>query len=267
MNTWKRYLRYAGMLLGSAIILLALGFVERTALRTPLNDLRVTVSGADGVRFIDEAAIRREVLEQGIAVMGTTLGEVDETGIEDRLRSIPCVARAEAYHTMDGVLHVNVVQRTPIVRVINADGVGFYIDEEGWTMPTELAHPARVLVVTGALDEPGVRDGALDVLGSDSLRARYLSDDIHRIANYLRSEPLWEALFDQLVVRDDGLFELVPKVGGQRIVIGDGTDLQQRFAKLRIFYAKGMPMSDWRRYERIDLRFADQVVCTQRSTP
>ncbi len=63
MNTWKRYLRYAGMLLGSAIILLALGFVERTALRTPLNDLRVTVSGADGVRFIDEAAIRREVLD------------------------------------------------------------------------------------------------------------------------------------------------------------------------------------------------------------
>jgi cell division protein FtsQ len=267
MNKWKRYLRYAGMLLGASVIVLALGFVERSADRTPLNDLRVKLSGADGVRFIDEAAIRREVLEQGIAVMGTTLGEVDETGIEERLRSIPCVARAEAYHTMDGVLHVSVVQRTPIVRVINADGSGFYIDEEGWTMPTELAHPARVMVVTGALDEPGADNGVVDILGSDSLRARFLSDDIHRIATFLRSDPFWEALIDQVVVRGDGLFELVPKVGGQRILIGDGNDLEQRFAKLRLFYAKGMPMTDWRRYERIDLRFADQVVCTQRTTP
>jgi cell division protein FtsQ len=162
---------------------------------------------------------------------------------------------------------VSVVQRTPIVRVINADGSGFYIDEEGWTMPTELAHPARVPVVTGALAEPGARNGVMDILNNDSLRSRFLSDDIHRIATFLRSEPFWEALVDQLVVRSDGLFELIPKVGGQRILIGDGTDLEQRFAKLRLFYAKGMPMTDWRRYELIDLRFADQVVCTQRTTP
>jgi cell division protein FtsQ len=107
----------------------------------------------------------------------------------------------------------------------------------------------------------------MDILNNDSLRSRFLSDDIHRIATFLRSEPFWEALVDQLVVRSDGLFELIPKVGGQRILIGDGTALEQRFAKLRLFYAKGMPMTDWRRYELIDLRFADQVVCTQRTTP
>jgi cell division protein FtsQ len=134
-------------------------------------------------------------------------------------------------------------------------------------MPTELAHPARVLVVTGALNEPGARDGVIDILGSDSLRSRFLSDDIHRIATFIQRDPFWDALVDQLVVRADGQFELVPKVGGQRILIGDGSSLEQRFAKLRLFYAKGMPMTDWRRYDRIDLRFADQVVCTERKMP
>lgn len=267
MSKWKRYLRVSGLLLGALAIILALGFVERNAERTPLHDLQVKVSGAEGVRFIDEASVRREVLEQGIAVMGTTLGEVDETRIEERLRSIPCVAKAEAYHTMDGVLHVKVLQRNPIVRVINSDGTGFYIDDEGWTMPTELAHPARVLVVTGNLNEPGARDGVIDIFSSDSLRNRFLSDDIHRLATFIRSEPFWDALIDQVVVRADGEFELIPKVGGQRILIGDGSNLEQRFAKLQLFYAKGMPMTDWRRYDRIDLRFADQVVCTERTTP
>jgi hypothetical protein len=32
----------------------------------------------------------------------------------------PCVAKAEVYHTMDGVLHVRVQQREPIVRVFNS---------------------------------------------------------------------------------------------------------------------------------------------------
>ena len=65
----------------------------------------------------------------------------------------------------------------------------------------------------------------------------------------------------------EGDFELVPRIGAQRILIGDGSDLDQRFGKLRIFYEKGIPKADWRRYSCIDVRFADQVVCTKRTTP
>ncbi len=267
MNKLKRYLRPLGIGLGVLVIALALGFVERTSDRTPITDLRVHVAGAEGVHFIDEASVRREVLDQGIAVMGTSIGEVDVTTIEQRLRSIPCVAKAEVYHTMDGVLHVKVVQREPIVRVFNSDGTGFYIDKEGWTMPTDLAHAARVLVVTGALNEPGARDGVLDIFGTDSLQQNFRSDDIHRVATFIRKDPFWNALVDQLVVNKDGDFEVIPRIGNHRVLIGDGSELEQRFAKLRLFYAKGMPLADWRRYDRIDLRFAEQVVCTKRTTP
>jgi cell division protein FtsQ len=47
--------------------------------------------------------------------------------------------------------------------------------------------------------------------------------------------------------------------------IGDGSRLQQRLAKLKDFYAQGIPQADWRRYSTIDLRFDDQVVCTKRT--
>ncbi|HRH69484.1 MAG: FtsQ-type POTRA domain-containing protein [Flavobacteriales bacterium] len=267
MKKLKKFLRPIGIAVAVIGVMLALGFVERTADRTPISGLQVIVDGVKGIHFIDEQAVRREVLDQGIAVMGSPTAEVDVTRIEQRLRSIPCVANAEVYHTMDGTLHVKVKQREPIVRVFNSDGGSFYIDREGWTMPTNDNYTARVLVVTGQLNEPGAEEGVHSVLANDSLRAYFRSDDIHRIASFIVGDPFWNALIDQVVVNTDGEYELIPRVGAQRVLIGDGTALDQRFEKLRIFYDKGIPKADWRRYARIDLRFADQIVCTKRTTP
>jgi cell division protein FtsQ len=267
MNRFKRILRPLGIALTVAGALAALGFVERTADRTPIHTLDVRVKGAEGLHFIDEETIRREVLDQGTAVVGMALGELDVPAIERRLRNIPSVADAEVYHTMDGVLHIKVEQRVPIVRVFNRDGSSFYIDREGFTMPVSSRYTARVPVVTGNLQEPGAATGVRSVFANDSTMERFRSDEIHRLAIFLQNDPFWSALVDQVVVNAAGEFELIPKVGAQRVLIGDGSDLEQRFAKLRLFYEKGIPQADWRRYARIDLRFADQIVCTKRTTP
>lgn len=267
MKNMKRFLRPVGIALAVIGVMVGLGFVERTADRAPITDLQVVVDGAEGVHFIDEQAVRREILDQGIAVMGSATRDVDVTGIEERLKSIPCVAKAEVYHTMDGRLHARVKQRVPVVRVFNQDGSSFYIDKEGWTMPTSPNYTARVLVVTGHLNEPGAVNGVYSVFASDSLEERFRSDDIHRLAMFISADPFWNALIDQVVVTSDGEFELIPRVGAQRVLIGDGSALSERFGKLRIFYDKGIPKADWRRYARIDLRFADQVVATKRTTP
>lgn len=267
MKKFKRLLRPIGMVVAILAVMLVLGFVERTSDRTLIREVKPEVEGVEGMHFIDEDMVLRDVLDQGTGVMGAELGAVDVPAIEERLRTIPSVAKAEVYHTMDGVLHVKVKQREPVVRVFNSDGTSFYIDKEGWTMPTSANYTARVLVVTGTLNEPGARNGVLPVFGNDSLEHVFRSDDIHRLAMFIRNDPFWNALIDQVVVNTDGEFELIPKVGAQRVLIGDGSDLPQRFEKLKLFYTKGMPHTDWRRYSRIDLRFADQIVCTKRTTP
>lgn len=267
MKKLQPYVRPFLIVLGVLVVVLVLGFVERSTDHAPITDLQVRVDGGEGMHFIDEAAVRREVLDMGVAVIGAPMGEVDVPRIEKSLRSIPCVAGAEVYQTLDGVLHVKVKQRLPVVRVFNSDGSSFYIDREGWTMPVSPDYTARVLVVTGALNEPGARDGVRSVLDNDSVMAAGLSDDIHRLALQIGSDPFWSAMIDQIVVTVDGEFQLVPRIGGQRVLIGDGSQMEQRLAKLKLFYEKGIPLADWRRYERIDLRFADQIVCTKRTTP
>ena len=266
MKKLKRFLRPAAIVLGAFAVVLTLGFVENTTDNTPVNELRVHVQGGEGVHFIDERAVRNEVIENGTPVMGAAIGEIDARNIEERLRNIPCVASAEVYHTLEGTLHVKVRQREPVVRIFNSDGSSYYIDTEGMTMPVDPDYTARVLVVTGWLSEPGAVNGVRSVYENDSIQQHFRSDDIHRLALFIREDPLWNALIDQVVVNAEGGFELIPRIGGQRILLGDGTALEQRFEKLRLFYRDGMPKADWRRYSRIDLRFADQIVCTKRNS-
>lgn len=266
MKTLKRLLRPAAMVLGTIVVLVSLGFVERTTDGTPVSELRVHIEGGEGMHFIDEKAVRDEVIGSGTPVIGTALGSIDARGIEERLRNIPCVAGAEVYHTLEGVLHVEVRQREPVVRIFNSDGSSFYIDAEGHTMPVDPDYTARVLVATGWLNEPGAVDGVRSVYENDSVQQLFRSDDLHRLALFIRRDQLWNALIDQVVVNAEGGFELIPRVGAQRILIGDGSALDQRFAKLRLFYRDGIPKADWRRYSRIDLRYADQIVCTKRNS-
>lgn len=273
-NKIQRLLRPLGIALAVLAVVFALGFVERTADRDPVVDIEVEVSGADGIHFLDAATVRQELVDLGTAVRGAPIGEVDLPGIERRLRNMPAVAEAEVYHTLDGVLHVKVRQREPIVRVFNKDGSSFYIDREGWTMPTSTVFTARVPVVVGELEEPGASDGVRHVHTDTGYTGAH-GHHIHRLLHFIHQDPFWHALIDQVEVNAKGEYELLPRVGAHRVLIGHpeswgepGSDaLAQRFAKLDIFYRKGMAPADRRRFARIDLRFADQIVCTNRTTP
>ena len=131
-------------------------------------------------------------------------------------------------------------------------------------MPMSENYTARVLVVTGQLFEPFANGAPVNVLSNDSLRLATRSDDIYAIAKTITKDQFWNALFDQAVVDANGGFELIPRVGAQTIRIGDGADLPRCLNKLMTFYHGGMPQADWRKYSVIDLRFADQIVCTRR---
>ena len=90
MNKIKRLLRPIGIAVVVLGVMLALGFVERTADRAPITDLRIMVEGGEGMHFIDEAAVRREVLDQVVAVMGAPLvwRPFGMARPESRLRSV-----------------------------------------------------------------------------------------------------------------------------------------------------------------------------------
>jgi cell division protein FtsQ len=266
MSKHKAFLRIVAMLLLGGAAMLALGFVARGGDRTPVRDIAVELDATAGVHFLDKDQLLTQVTTAAGPVIGTPVYRLDEAAMERSLRAIPGIARAEVYHDLDGVLHVKAEQRVPLLRVINADGSGFYIDRNGHTMPLSDVFTARVPVFTGQINEPFARCAPVDLLHlPDSLALSSRSPAMYRLALILHADPLWQALFQQVVTDADGGFELVPSIGLARVRIGNGEQAEQRLRKLRAFYAQGIPQTDWRRYSAIDLRFNDQVVCTKRT--
>lgn len=262
---FQQLARPALMVLGTLGVIVALGFVSHSTERTPVKEIAVSLSAADGMHFIDENAVREHILAHDNAVIGAAVGDVDIVAMERDLRNVPCVADADVYHSIDGVLHVKVTEREPIVRVINTDGSSFYIDRQGWTMPLSDRYTARVPVVSGMLFEPFAASAPTDLLhAADSLRQAMRSDEILQVMRVITADPFWNALVDQAVVDENGEFDLIPRIGGQRLKVGNGQHLEERLAKIRAFYDQGIPQTDWRRYAVIDARFNGQVVCTKR---
>jgi cell division protein FtsQ len=273
MTTRSRLiLKGLGTLAAAGTIIMALGFVDRSTGRTTVEHLDVridgrTSDGANDLGFVDEALVERAILDQGNAVMGAPLASIDLAALESRLRAMPTIADADVFHTMDGTLHVKVRQREPIARIINSDGSGFYIDRDGWTMPLSDRYTARVMVVTGDLQEPGAVHGVRHA-PTDSLAGKRTAE-IYRLAAYIHADPLWRALVDQVVVDGRGQYTLISRVGGHRVLIGEaaswnGNTLAKRFGKLHIYYTRCMSPENIRTHSRIDLRFTDQIVCTNR---
>jgi cell division protein FtsQ len=58
--------------------------------------------------------------------------------------------------------------------------------------------------------------------------------------------------------------ELIPRAGDHVILLGelDGTE-SERLANLRTFYERAMWQEGWDTYHHINIRYANQIVCTK----
>lgn len=106
----------------------------------------------------DESLMSRKLVEQwvassGIPTVGTPVAQVDLAGIEKAIRSNGFVDRASAYVTHDGVLHIKVSQRKPVLRLIT-DGYDSYVTEVGFVFTSPGRASVYVPVVSGSYAPP-----------------------------------------------------------------------------------------------------------------
>ena len=104
---------------------------------------------ADSLAFISPDDIKDWMADYG-TYLGLRLDSVDLRKVEAVIDGKSAVRKSQAWLTDDGVLHVSVTQRAPVVR-FQGDAGGFYADAEGFLFPLQLRHTARVPVVDGAL--------------------------------------------------------------------------------------------------------------------
>ncbi len=248
---WRMVFNGFAWVVTLAALVTLMGFIEIQKSTAVCTEVKVILPGNQF--FIERGEIDEILAAKNGLLTGRRLSNINIQRLEDRLKANPFIEFAKVYADMDGILHADVRQRIPILRVFNLAGQDFYIDQNGLKIPLSDHFTARVLVASGFIIESF--NGQVDTLNTK------MAKDIFATAVFIKNDTLWNDQIEQIYVNMNKEMDLVPRVGSHKIILGDAENLKNKFRNLLVFYKKAIPKVGWDTYSSINLKFEGQIVC------
>lgn len=208
--------------------------------------------GPGSPRFMDEQEIAGLIEKSGVPVMGHFLATINIHDIQDKLNSFSTLYNIQIYRKVDvngfsfnGKLVVNVDERTPVLRVKNAND-DYYLDRNGVTVPVTSKYVDRILIVSGTIPDEAVKKSLLEM------------------ADFVNKDDFWRAQIEQAFVQPNGELLLIPQVGDYVIEFGTPDDFREKFRNLKAVYEQGFKYMGWNKYKAISVKYRNEVVCTKK---
>lgn len=207
--------------------------------------------------FISQADVKK-YLEKGYGCYtGVALDSIDLKKIEQIVDSRSAVLKSQAYVTKDGNLHVDIVQRRPVVRFQKQDG-GFYADAEGFIFPLQSSYASHVQIIDG--DIPLAANSGYKGEIKDPKELEWFRK-IMNLVNYIEANKTWRGKIVQIHVDPNRDIILIPREGKERFILGQPEELEEKFMKMKKYYTAIIPEKNSGAYKTVDLRYRNQIVC------
>ncbi|MBN2173244.1 MAG: hypothetical protein JW731_03880 [Bacteroidales bacterium] len=234
------------------------GFIDAEHKKISCKDVDILIDYQNGDPLVFKHEVELVLNKQFDTLVGRKFNDIDLPRLENRLRDIPAVEKADIYTTITGSLKVRIKQRTPILKLIDRKNENYYVDKFGKLFKTAPGASNRVIVVNGYIDKPEPDTSKTAVNKEVELIAQILE-----MVNFIRNDDFLNAQIEQIYVTRNREFELVPKVGRQLIIFGGINDMEKKFEKLLVFYRQGINKKGWDQYKTINLKYENQVVCSK----
>jgi cell division protein FtsQ len=247
---WKTILTSLAVVISLGGLVALMSFIEVKKSEVVCKDVKVFIPGSQ--YFIDKEEVDNILQVHSHALIGRKMEEINIHDLETRLKKNPFIEFAKVYTDMDGIINVEISQRQPVLRIMNRFDQDFYVDQHGLKIPLSANFTARVVVANGYIDE--LFANQVDTLHTAIAR------ELFKTADFIRKDSLWDAQIAQIYINKDHEIELIPRVGNNRILLGDADSLAAKFNNLLVFYKKALPQVGWDTYKTINVKYANQVV-------
>lgn len=256
MSFWKKnsvqLVLWISLGIGSVVLL---GAAISSQRNISVNDLKVKVDYSNGMFFVKESEIRNSILSMmNDSLLNKTYREISIAKIEAELQQDPFIKNVEVFSNISGSLIVKIKQKNPVLRVINKEGVSFYIDENAQTMPLSSNFTARVPVASGNIS---FRGSEIDTLQNTQ------KEQLFDLVEFIRADPFWKAQTEQIYVNDNNEIELIPKLENHVFLLGDINDLEAKFKRMNIFYKEVLKNQKSDQFKIINVKFKNQIICSK----
>jgi len=246
----------------------SLAFVARSTKNIVATDLEIVLHNTDENLFLNEAEVRKYLNERNDKILSERYRNLRTEELEKALNAHQAIENAEVSESLNGLVKLDITQRTPVLRIINKDGESYYIDSQDKMMPLNENYSAHVLIASGELFEPynSRYQWTVEQIAKNKLFSELsLLDDLLAVAKKINADTLLSAMIQQIYVNKERELEFYPLIGNHRIVFGENRDTGEKLNKLKLFYTEGLNKSDsWNKYATINLKYKNLVVCTKK---
>ena len=242
--------------LGLAFIVLSAASIANNQTKSVKEVIYKLDHLTDGNDLITVDELKKKVFATyDIDMVGMDVGQLDLIDLEYVLQEEAFIVEADAYLDAQSKLHIDIAQRTPILRVMDLQGNNYYLDCEGVKLPLSKHFTARVPIVFGAVSPYQQHIDSTD----GTLRAAF---DIIKAA---RADDFLMAWLDGIRISSNQEILLSGSVGKFEVIFGAGDQIQEKFEKMKLFFKKGLPVTGWSDLESINLKYANQVITKSRA--
>lgn len=204
-------------------------------------------------KFIDIQDVRDLVSDYGKrAVVGGKLIHTSLKSVEEAVKNNNFVERVSVAKNHAGVLKINVSQVVPVARAFSKDS-SFYLTQSKGVVCLSNKYTSRVLLVRGL----GVDKYLLNVENESGNYEAYFS-----FFNYINEDDFLRAQVAEVFIADDGEISILPQITKQVIEFGEPEKIVDKFNRLKIFYKRILPEKGWNHYEKVNLKYNNQIICS-----
>ena len=197
----------------------------------------------DNTLFLKSEIVNKLLIEKNKDLKTINKEGLDLKKLEVKINKQKLIDKAEVFVSVDGVLRAVVKQKTPLGRVFNEQGT-FYVDCEGNAMPLSDNFTTRVPLLTGDIDAIKKADLAIVL--------KIISGD-----NFLKKNIIG------IKILPNGSLIMANRNYDFEIDFGLVINSKKKFNNYKAFFQMAVLDTVLAKYKKINLKFANQVVCVK----
>ena len=239
----KRKLKIIKVIFGVALLIGLISFtVIKNASRTVKKIDVAFVQPVDNY-FINDESIREIINKDGKDILKQSLREVNVKEIEQKVSESPFVDSVQVSKDINGHLRLDIKANSAVARIKTLKNE-FYLTTKGGKMPLSKLNSADVILVSG------------DVKPNEY-------EDLSKFVQALKADDLLKNHIIAIQKVGQRSFNLIVNTGNYYIELGTLNNFEQKLHNLKLFYNQYIDFIGTEDYEKLSLKFVNQVVATK----
>lgn len=226
-------------------MVVAFGFTAYITQNDYCKGVDIEINDPSNMKFITVDDILREIGNEDSVFLSMRLNEINTHTIETSLNAIDKIEEANCFITKDGHLKIDITPLIPVARIFDPNGT-YYINRDGKKMTASARYHVDVPVVVGQFN------------------SKLNSTAILPLLKYIKSDSTWNSLVSGIKIDANNDIIIAPMIRGHVLNLGDTSDIENKFARIKTIYKQVLPIKGWNFYDTISVKWQGQVVATRK---